>query len=226
MKHDLELQSLIGSLQQINLKPEIREGLETLVGEIQALNDSYQEEILRIDIDPRLTDVGKREQKQEESENLMFELERFEDPYAEHLQQAERELLDGGDKQTKKTGTEVLLDYLRQSELRRMYGVEKMDVLEIETSANDPLFIDAILSSPKKLLPQEKLDRLMMKKAQRENPQLGIEIEQLNYANNAVEGIVKTLKANVENNGWRDPENPLNAELQKPDDEVKNLAQR
>jgi hypothetical protein len=225
MKHDLELQSLIGSLEQISLKPDIREGLETLVREIQALNDSYQKEILRINSDERLTEIGKREQKQEESTNLMFELERYEDPYAEHLEQAERQLLDGGDRQTEKSGTDRLLDYLRQSEIRRMYGVEKMDVLEIEAHSSDSLFIDSILTSPKKLLPQEHINKLVMQKAQKENPELGVEIEQLHFADNAVKGILKTLTANVESNGWRDPENPLNKELETPDDEVKELAE-
>jgi hypothetical protein len=186
----------------------------------------YRQDILEIDTDPRLTKVGKKEKMQEVGDELMAQLKAYDTPYSEHIAQAETKLLNGGDMQTKKSGTERLLDYMRQSEVRRMYGVEKMDVFEIEAHSSDSLFIDSILTSPKKLLPQAQIDKLIMKKAEKEQPELAVEMEQLNYANNAVEGIVKTLTANVEANGWRDPENPLNAELQKPDDPVKELAQR
>ena len=224
MKNDLELQSMIGSLQQINLKSEIREGLETLIRDLQALNDEYQKEILRIDTDERLTSIGRKERKQEISTELMDELKTYHGVYDEHISQAETALLNGGDKQTKKSSTERLLDYMRQSEIRRMYGVEKMDPLEVEAHADDPLFIEAILTSPKKLLPQEHIDKLVMRKAEKEQPELAVEMEQLNYANNAVKGIRKTLQANVESNGWRDPENPLNQELKPAHDPVKEAA--
>jgi hypothetical protein len=225
MKTNLELQSLIGSLERINLKTEIRAGLENLVEELIDFADEYRQDILEIDTDPRLTKVGKKEKMQEVGDELMAQLEAYDTPYSEHIAQAERKLLNG-DQQKQKSSTERLLDYMRQSEIRRMYGVEKMDVLEVEAHANDPVFVEAVLTSPKRFLPQEQIDKLVMQKAQKEQPELGIELEQLGFANNAIDGIVKTLKANVENNGWRDPENPLNKELQKPDDEVKNLAQR
>jgi hypothetical protein len=185
----------------------------------------YQNNILTIDTDKRLTDIGKKEKKQEISTELMEELEAYSGVYDEHLAQAGTKLLNGGDMQTKKSGTERLLDYMRQSEIRRMFGIEKMDVLEVEAHANDPVFVEAVLTSPKRFLPQEQIDKLVMQKAQKEQPELGIELEQLGFANNAVEGIVKTLKANVENNGWKDPENPLNQELKAVDDPVAEAAQ-
>jgi hypothetical protein len=224
MKNNLELQSLIGSLERINLKTEIREGLENLVEELIDYADEYRQDILEIDTDPRLTKVGKKEKMQEVGDELMAQLEAYSGVYDEHLAQAERKLLNG-DQQTQKSSTERLLDYMRQSEIRRMYGIEKMDPLQVEAHSNDPVFVEAVLTSPKRFLPQEQIDKLVIKKAEKENPELGIELEQFGFANNAVDGIVKTLKANVENNGWRDPENPLNAELQKPDDEVKELAE-
>jgi hypothetical protein len=200
--NDLELQAVIGSLKQVNLKPKIREGIQTLVRELQALNDKYTQELLQINTDSRYTKEGKKLLKQEAGANLMAELEVYTDPYQEHIEQAERKLL-SGDQQTEKSDMARVVDYLKQSELRRMYGIEKMDELQIEAKSSDPQFLDAVLTSPKPLLPQEKLDKLIRQKASTASPEIGVELKQLNFCNKTVNGLVKSITATVKSNGWK-----------------------
>ena len=106
-----------------------------------------------------------------------------------------------------------------------MYEVHKMDPLQIEAQVDDPLFAEAILTSPKPLLPQDQLDRLIQQKAKKENPELGVELDQLNYADKTVKGIVKTLEANVKSTGYLDPDDPLNKELKPVADPVKKASE-
>jgi len=204
--NDLELQAVIGNLAQVNLKPEIREGIQTLVRELQAHNDKYTQELLQINSDSRYTKEGKKLLKQEAGANLMAELEVYTDPYQEHIEQAERKLLSGTDNQVKQSDMARVVDYLKQSELRRMYGIEKMDELQIEAQSGDPQFLDAVLTSPKPLLPQEKLDKLIRQKASTASPEIGVELNQLNFCNKTVNGLVKSITASIKGNGWKEPD--------------------
>jgi len=203
--NDLELQAVIGNLAQVNLKPEIREGIQTLVRELQAHNDKYTQELLQINSDSRYTKEGKKLLKQEAGANLMAELEVYTDPYQEHIEQAERKLL-SGDRQTEKSDMARVVDYLKQSELRRMYDIEKMDELQIEAKSSDPQFLEAVLTSPKPLLPQEKLDKLIRQKASTASPEIGVELNQLNFCNKTVNGLVKSITASIKGNGWKEPD--------------------
>ena len=221
--NDLEMQAVIGNLSRANLKPKLKEGLERLVRELQAINDKYTRELMGIDHDKRYTPEGKKLLKQELGAGIIDDLAKYANPYGEHIKQAEGKLLNG-DHQVKRTDTEVLMDYMQNAELRRMYGVEKMDALQIEANIDDPLFVSAVLTSPKPLLPQAQLDRLIQQKAKEASPELSVDLEQLTFADKTVRGIVKTLEATVKSQGYQDPNNPLTTKLKAVADPVKEAA--
>ena len=221
--NDLEMQGIIGSLDQVNLEPEIRKGLETLCRELQAVNDQFTREAMGIDNDKRYTREGKRDKKQKLGSEIVGKLQPYPTAYDELLSQAEKKLLNP-DRQVKKSDTEILIDYMKNAELRRMYGVEKMDDLQIEAQSDNPLFVEAILTSPKPLLPKTRLDKMIKQRAKVADPQVGVEIDQLNFASKTIKGLTASIIANVKQSGWKDDADPLNAKPGSFVDPVKEAA--
>ena len=224
MKNNLEQDAIFANFETISMKPAIREGLEKLIHGLTGIRTDFQKGLAGIEADRRFTKHGKQDRRQKLGAETMELLKPFHNAYQEHLAQTKRKLLDGGNGTEKKSDFGKVIDYLRQSELRRMYGVESMDELQIEAKMTDPQFLEAILSSPKPLLSQGKLDELVMKKVENDRPEIGIELEQLTFASNTVQTLVKSLQNDVQASGWKDPAHPLNEEGEPVVDEVRELA--
>jgi hypothetical protein len=221
---NIEFDAIVESIQRVNLKPAIREGLDKLLSDLQGIRGDYKKDLDAVKSDQRLSKIGKAQKHQEIFSEYKEHLENFADPYRKNLDFVKRRLLNGNG-QEKKSDLAKVVDYLRQSEIRRMCGVESMDELEIEAQSHDPMFLEAVLSSPKPLLPPEKIDRLVMKKAENDNPELGVEFEQLTFAAKTVGSFIKAFNGDIEASGWKDPEDPLNAEPVASEDALKDLAE-
>lgn len=166
MRHDLEIQSVIGHLETVNLQPKIKEGLEGIVRELMALNDIFQVDLLKIESDEMLTELGKTAKKQELGDGILEKLQPYGDAYKSHIAGVKNSMF--GPKHTAKTDTEILIDYLKNQELRSMHGMAEMDPLQLEANLDDPAFLQAVVTSPKPLLPADKLNELVQKQAEKQ----------------------------------------------------------
>ena len=211
MKADLEFAAVLGHLHQVKLPDTLRKGLEKILKELGGLGEHFQGELEKIEKDPRYTIEGQRILKQELGSSMIEELAAYADPYKEHIGQAERKLFTGS--QAKKTDLERILDYMKNAELRQLHNVQNMDELEVQAKSGDPDFIEAILSSPKQLISEDLRDKLIRQKAKAGDPEASQYLDQLNFANKTVKGVVKALESNIKASGWKDPEDTVGGEL-------------
>jgi hypothetical protein len=222
MKNDLEMQGMIGSLDRMTLAPKIREGLERLVRELQAVNDAFQVDLLAIQKNDLLTDKGKRTKKQSLGEKTLLMLDDYREAYREHLQQTEKKLFQNPGEV--KSETEIILDQLRNAELRQMHGLATLDPLQIESKINDPGFLEAVLTSPKPLLPENRIRELVKKKAAKEKPEIAATLDAYGFARGIVKSLVSKIEADVKVSGWKDMGNALDKQFKPPVDEIADLA--
>ena len=201
MKNDLEIQALIGNLETQNLKPKIREGLETLVGELQAINGNYQKELHSIKTDPRYTAMGRDVLSQKLGDAVMVKLQPYSEAYSDHITGVKNSLFASPNEE--KSQTEILVDYLKNQEIRSMHKMASMDPLEIEAQLDDPVFFQALVTSPKQLLPNERLNELIIEKAEKANPEAAALLDQYTFADSTVKSLVNTVSADVKASGWK-----------------------
>lgn len=209
MKNDLEIQGLIGSLETKNLQPKIREGLQTLVRELQAINDGFQKELYSLKTDKRYTAMGRDHLTQQLGDGVLEKLTPYSDAYKDHIAGVKNSLF--GPRNKAKSDTEILIDYLKNQELRQMHGMASMDPLELEANLDDPVFLEAVVTSPKPLLPADKLNELVIKKAEKANPEAAELLDQYTFADATVKSLLSTIKADVKASGWKETGNDLAA---------------
>jgi len=201
MKPDLEFQGVLASIHKVNLPGSLKQGLEKLLKELASHGENYQGELEKISKDPRYTGEGKAELKQKLGSDLIEKLAMYENPYQEHLGQAERKLFGGNP--VAKTDLERILDHLKNAELRQLYDVGNMDEVQIQDKAGDPDFIQAILSSPKSLISEDLKNKLLRQKAKAASPEISRELDQLNFCDKTINGFIKTLESHVRASGWK-----------------------
>ena len=218
MKNDLEIQATIGALDRINLQPKIREGLETLVRELMAINDQFQKELYTIKMDKRYTGIGRDLLTQQLGDSVHEKLQSYASAYKPHVEGVKNSLF--ASRNEEKSQTEILIDYLRNQEIRSMHGMANMDALEIEAKIDDPLFLEAVVTSPKPLLPADRLNDLVQKKAEKANPEAAQLLDQYSFADTTVKSLLSTIKADIKSSGWREAGTPAEG----PVDEVAALA--
>ena len=202
MKNDLEMQGLIGSLSEAKLKPKIKEGLENLARELQAINDGFQVSLYKIKTDPRYSKMGRDVLTQQLGDGIMEKILPYEGAYDALVEEQERKLFqkNGG----AKSSTEILLNYLKNSELRQMHGMAKMDELTMEAHLNDNGFLEALITSPKPLLPKKRLGELVRKRAESESPEIAEELDHLGFADATIKSLVNSIKGDIRASGWQE----------------------
>ena len=127
----------------------------------------------------------------------------------DHIDQTEKQLFSNPD-ETEKSISEQLLNQFRNMELRTQYGMAAMDELEMEAHIDDPGFVEAIASSPKPLLAPDRLQKLIRKKAEKDQPQVAEKLAQFDYSAATVKGLVSKIESDVRASGWQDAEDLLN----------------
>jgi hypothetical protein len=201
MKHDLEFQATIGALDRISLQPKIREGLETLVRELMAINDQFQKELYTIKMDDRYSGMGRDLLTQQLGDNVLDKLQSYAEAYKPHMEGVKKSLFET--RNNPKSDTEILINYLKNQEIRSMHGMATMDPLEIEAKIDDPLFLEAVVTSPKPLLPADRLNELVAKKAEKANPESAQLLDQYSFADTTVKSLLSTIKADIKASGWK-----------------------
>ena len=202
MRHDLEFQAMIGSLAKANLKPKIREGLQNMARELQAINDEFQISLYKVKTDDKYSKMGRDILTQELGSSVMEKIAPYQNAYASLIEEQEKRLFQKN--REEKSSTEILLNYLRNSELRQMHGMANMDPLEMEAHIGDPTFLDALLTSPKALLPKKRLGELIRKKAENENPAIAEQLDHLGFADSTIKSLVSTIRADIRASGWKE----------------------
>ena len=210
MKNDLEIQAIIGGLDRLDLDPKIREGLETLVRELQALNDSFQKELYTIKMDKRYTGMGRDVLTQQLGDGVMEKIQPYGEAYKPHLEGVKKSLFTLRNKE--KSQTEILVDYLKNQEIRSMHSMASMDAVELEAKLDDPVFMQAVITSPIPLLPADRLNELVVEKAEKSNPKAAALLDQYHYADSTVKSLLNTIRADVKSSGWK----PVIAQPAKP----------
>ena len=207
MKNDLEFQGLLGSLAKANLKPKIKQGLEHLARELQAINDHFQKELYRVKTDDRYSAMGRDLLTQELGSSVLEKVAPYEGAYRDLIAEQEKRLFqkNGGTK----SSTEILLAHMRHQELRMMHGMANMDPLEMEAHFDDDGFLEALITSPKPLLPKKRLGELVRKKAENENPAIADELDHLGFADSTIKSLVNTIRADVRASGWQEDNAPI-----------------
>ena len=223
MNDDMEVKGVLGSLEQRNLDPKIREGLEKLVKEILAVNSEFGERLFSIKKDDLLTPKGQQVKIQELGETTFESLEPYKDVYRAHLESTEKMLFQDPHSEELQP-LEVMMKQMRAMELRTMYNVGEMDELELESHADQPGFLEAISTSPKPLLPESRLKHLIRKQAEKDNPQVAEKLDQYDFASGTVKGLIGKIESDVKGSGWKDLEDPLNVKIKPFVDEVKEMA--
>ena len=223
MKNDLELQAMIGSLDRVNLDPKIREGLDKLVTELLAINKEFKDDLVEIKMDENFTAKGKAAKTQDVGDGILELLEPFRDAYEDHLKEAEKQLFNDPNGE-EKSGTEILLEYMRNMELRQQHRLYTLDPLQIESKLDQPKFVEAVLTSPKPLLPEPRLKELFRKKAAKERPEIAATLDAYDFCQGTVRSLVSKIESDVKASGWKDMENPLNQTPEPAVDPVKEMA--
>ena len=207
MKNDLEFQAMIGSLAKANLKPKIKEGLENLARELAAINDQFQVELYRVKTDDRYSAMGRDLLTQELGSSVLEKVAPYEGAYRNLIEEQEKKLFQQD--QRAKSSTEILIERMDMQELRQMHGMANMDPLEMEARIDDPGFLEALLTSPKPLLPKKRLGELVRKKAENENPAIADELDHLGFADSTIKSLVNTIRADVRASGWKESDAPI-----------------
>ena len=220
---DLELKGILGSIDVRKLDDKIKEGLENLVKELIDVNGGFQNDLATISIDENLTDKGKAAKKQHLGDVTFESLEPYRNAYQDHLKEAEMQLFNDPNAEPKQP-IELMTDQMRQMELRTMYKVSSMDELEMEAHIDDPGFVEAIATSPKPLLAPDRLQKLIRKKAVKDQPQIAELLAQYVYSAATVKGLVSKIESDVRASGWKDAEDLLNPKPIPFRDEVAELA--
>ena len=209
MKNDLEFQAMVGSLARANLKPKIKQGLEHLARELAAINDHFQKELYRVKTDDRYSAMGRDLLTQELGSSVLEKVAPYEGAYKALIEAQERKLFQQG--HGAKSSTEILIGHLKNSELRQMHNMANMDPLEMEARLDDPGFLEALITSPKPLLPKKRLGELVRKKAENENPAIADELDHLGFADSTIKSLVNTIRADVRASGWQENDAQIEA---------------
>ena len=207
MKNDLEFQAMVGSLARANLKPKIKQGLEHLARELAAINDHFQKELYRVKTDDRYSAMGRDLLTQELGSSVLEKVAPYEGAYRNLIEEQEKKLFQQD--QRAKSSTEILIERMDMQELRQMHGMANMDPLEMEARIDDPGFLEALLTSPKPLLPKKRLGELVRKKAENENPAIADELDHLGFADSTIKSLVNTIRADVRASGWKESDAPI-----------------
>ena len=223
MKNDIELQAMIGSLDRVNLDPKIREGLDKLVTELLAINKEFKDDLLEIKTNDLLTEKGKAAKTQENGDAILELLEPFRDAYDEHIESTQKKLFQDPNGEEKQP-IELMMDQMRSMELRQMHNVSAMDQLQIESKLDEPGFMEAVLTSPKPLLPKKRIRELVRKKAEKENPKVAELLNNYDFSQGTVRSLVSKIESDIKSSGWKDMENPLNQQPEPAVDPVKEMA--
>jgi hypothetical protein len=208
MRNDLEIQAVIGNLESKDLEPKIKEGLQNLGRELMAINDHFQRELYKIKMDGRYTAMGRDVLTQQLGDGVLEKILPYKNAYGDLIRNAQNSLL--GPKKERSQG-EILLDYLKNQELRSMYNVSSMDALEIEAQIDDPAFLEAIVTSPMPLLPPDRLNELIQKRAEMKNPEVAKLLDEYGFCAGTIRSLANTIKADVKASGWKDAEQELAA---------------
>ena len=210
---DIEFEATVMGMGQLHLPDDIETGLVKTLREIHAFSQGFGSELKKINTDPKLTRVGKNDQIQKIGNQIIEKLEPYGKAYNEHCTQAEKVLIQGSNGNEPLTDLAKVLSFLKESEIRRQYAVEKMDFLELQSHANEPDFLESALKSPKLSVTDEQRTQLVRQKAKTTNPEGFKKLEQLVYCQKQVQGMIKSVAGELGEAGWRDPAHPLSEGL-------------
>jgi hypothetical protein len=176
--------------------------LENLARELAAINDHFQKELYTIKTDERYTPKGRDLLTQQLGDTVLEKLKPYAGAYNEHIAGVKKTLFNPPN--TQKSEMAIMLEYLKNQEIRSMHNMAGMDLLELEAQIDDPDFLEAVVTSPKPLLPADRLNELLIKKAETENPDAAELLDQYGYASGTVKSLVNTIKGDIKASGWKE----------------------
>jgi hypothetical protein len=223
MRNDMEIQAMIGNLKNQKMSSKIRAGVEEMIRNLQVHNDEFQVERLAIEKNDLLTKKGKAVEIQDLGDATLSYVKPYRGIYEELIAESERELFNNPNAE-EKSSTAIIVEELRQNEIRRMYKVETLDPLQIESHISNPGFLEAVLSSPKPLLPDNRIKELLREKAAKDQPVVADYLKQYDLAQGLVDALIRAIESDVGASGWKDPEDPLNQKLEPAVDQIKEMA--
>ena len=225
MTTDLEITGILDSTKRINLGSDLRKGLENLSGQLLALSREYKERSEKLKASEIYSPQGRKLKHQEICEKLSAKIKPYFNSYDELIQQKKKKISNTREK----PGSDIqeLLKYLRQAEIRKVYGLDKSDLnlIDIQANLDKTGFLDALLSAPAPLLAQAELDKLQAEQGEKIDPQGSQELKDLEYVNQTIKGIADSIFQEMQKNGFT-PEgsDPITEMIQNSKDLVAELA--
>ena len=201
---DLEIQEMIGAMSRLNLDGKLN--ADRKISELNAYARHLDEEIARMDDLVAREFMTKKTRKLEREKlcsKIMTELKRYQNPFKKEIEALQSQLL-SRDGENSKTDLEKVLRHFQRAELRQAYGLFNMTPVDIESQlSNDPLFIDAVITSPKQLLPSERISELVREKAEAENPDLAKEMAKVEIADKTISNIAAAIEQSILATGFQ-----------------------